>query len=85
MRRAILFGLVLLFCSVPGTKVRALVSGAANIAKENGYAVLAPPPGADIAKENGYAVLAPPAGALIAKMNAYAIVQKRLPTVQIIE
>ncbi len=55
----------------------AFVSNSANIAKENGYAVVQSPSGqAMLAKENGYAVLQSPNGqAQIAKQNGYIVVQ----------
>ena len=55
----------------------AFVSNSANIAKENGYAVVQSPTGqATIAKENGYAVVQSPTGqAQIAKENGYIVVQ----------
>jgi hypothetical protein len=55
----------------------AFVSNSANIAKENGYAVVQYPGGqAMIAKENGYAVVQSPNGqAQITKENGYIVVQ----------
>ena len=54
--------------TVAGPKVWAFVSNSANIAKENGYAILKPPSGdAVIGKENGYAILKPPNGDAVTK------------------
>jgi hypothetical protein len=72
------FYLVLAVALIVGAgSAYAFVSNSANIAKENGYAVLQSPSGqALIAKENGYAVLQSSTGqAQIAKQNGYIVAQ----------
>jgi transcription elongation GreA/GreB family factor len=72
------FYLVLAVALIVGAgSAYAFVSHSANIAKENGYAVVQSPSGqALIAKQNGYAVLQSPNGqAQIAKQNGYAVLQ----------
>jgi hypothetical protein len=69
--------IALAVCVLGAAGAWAFVSNKVNVSRENGYAVLAPPPAdALVSKENGYAVLKlPAADALVSKENGYAVLR----------